>query len=187
MRYVLSLALVLLVMGSPSAVKADTFDFSFTSVTGDFSGSGSFDTLPYATDYTGDPVAYSGFYISSLDGEVNGILMLLAPGISRMDYSGPLQPIPGVPLALYTEYNFLNGSFNFTLDGQAYFIHDNDMGPDDLIGLNLYGPGLEDLIMMTVIPTPEPATRLCLCFGLLLVAAFAFKGRGNRFLAALRT
>jgi hypothetical protein len=172
----------------PFAAKADTFDFSFSTLSGDYSGSGVFGTLPYATDYNGNPVAYSGFYISSLDGEVNGIPMVLAPGTtpgSTMDYYGPLPPIPDVPLTLFTEYNFLNGALNFTLDGQGYFIHDIDCNCPHP-GLNLYEPTGTEQITMTVIPAPEPATRLSLLLGLLLVAGLAFKDRGSRFLASLR-
>jgi hypothetical protein len=179
--------LLLVLTCLPLTAKADAFDFSFSTLNGDYSGSGVFDTLPYATDYNGNPVAYSGFYISSLDGEVNGISMVLAPGTtpgSTMDYYGPLPPIPGVPLTLGPEYNFLNGALNFTLDGQMYFIHYIDENVPNA-GLNLYGPSFEDLITMTVIPTPEPTTRLSLLLGLFLVAGLAFKDRGNRFLASL--
>jgi hypothetical protein len=98
--------------------------------------------------------------------------MVLAPGTtpgSTMDYYGPLPPIPGVPLTVFTEYNFLNGSLNFTLDGQAYFIHDLDQGPDYLLGLNLYGAGFNEPITMTVIPASEPSTLLSLLVGLLFV------------------
>jgi hypothetical protein len=158
--------------GSASITKADTFDFTFATISGDYVGAGSFDTYPYATEPgTGSPIAYSGFYISSLDGEVNGIPMVLVPGLpgSSMDYYGPLPPVPGVPLTLFTEYNFLNGSLNFTLDGQDYFIHDLDEGPASLSGLNLYGPGFIEQITMTVIPASEPSTVLCLLLGLFLV------------------
>ncbi|HEX4073823.1 MAG TPA: hypothetical protein VHX49_00350 [Candidatus Acidoferrales bacterium] len=174
----------------PSGTKADTFDFNFSTVNGAFSGSGSFNTYAFATDpSTGQPIAYSGCYISSLDGEVNGIAMVLAPGYpgSAMDYYGPLPPVPDVPLTLYTEYNFLNGALNFTLDGQTYFIHDLDMGPDDLLGLNLYGPGVEDLITMTVTPASEPSTLLSLLAGLFLLVLLAVRRASGRFAAAQRS
>ena len=186
MKYVryLIVLLVLLVMASPMIVRADTFDFTFATVNGDFSGSGVFDTYPFATDpVTGDPIAYSGFYISALDGEVNGIPMVLAPGHpgSAMDYFGPLPPIPNVPLTIFTEYNFLNGALNFTLDGQAYFIHDVDQGPGDLLGLNLFGPGGNELITMSVIPEAEPSTLSFSLLGLGFVFILFSGCAGGRF------
>ncbi|HEX4002838.1 MAG TPA: PEP-CTERM sorting domain-containing protein [Candidatus Acidoferrales bacterium] len=170
--------LLLAVSCCPLITKADTFDFSFATVNGAFAGSGTFDTDSFATDpVTGQPIAYSGFYISSLSGDVNGIAMVLDPGTpgSSMDYYGPLPPTPDVPLTLFTEYNFLNGSLDFTLDGQEFFIHDNDSGPASLAGLNLYGPGIDDLIRMTVTPAPEPSTLLSLLLGLLLVFGLTFR------------
>ena len=186
MKYVRYLIVVgvLLVMGSPMIVRADTFDFTFATLNGSFSGSGVFNTYPFATDpVTGNPIAYSGFYISALDGEVNGIPMVLAPGHpgSAMDYFGPLPPIPDVPLTLFTEYDFLNGSLNFTLDGQAYFIHDLDQGPSDQLGLNLFGPGGNELITMTVIPTAEPSTLFSSLLGLVFVFILFAGCAGGRF------
>jgi hypothetical protein len=180
LKYAIGLALALLVLGSPSVVRADTFDFSFATLSGDFSGSGSFETYPFATaPGTDEPIAYSGFYISSLAGDVDGIPMVLVPG-SAMDYYGPLPPIPGIPLTTFTEYNFLNGSLEFTLGGQLYFIHDLDEGPASTMGLNLVGPG-GGPITMTVVPASEPSTFLSLAFGLFFVFVLAWKYAGGAF------
>jgi len=178
-----SILLLLAVSCIPLMTKADTFDFTFSTANGAFSGSGVFNTYAFATDpTTGQPIAYDGFYISSLDGEVNGVPMLLDPGTpgSSMDYFGPIPPVPDVPLTLFTEYNFLNGSLDFTLGGQDFFIHDNDTGPAALEGLNLYGPGIDDLITMTVTPAAEPSTLLSLLFGLVLVFGFAIRRAAGR-------
>lgn len=178
-RISLAVFLLAVIACLPQATKADTFDFTFSTTDGSFSGSGTFQTYSYGTDAEGQPVAYSGFYISSLTGDVNGIPMVLLPGTpgSTMDYYGPLPPTPGVPLTLYTEYNFLNGSLDFSLDGQDYDIHDQDMGPADLLGLNLYGPGIDDLITMTVTPASEPSTLLPLLAGLILLAGLTLRKR----------
>ena len=187
MRILLAVVVLAAVTCVPRITKADTFDFTFSTTNGSFSGSGSFDTYAYATDpVTGQPTAYSGFYISSLTGEVNGMSMVLLPGIpgSGMDYYGPIPPVPDVPLTLYTEYNFLNDSLDFSLDGQDFYIHDQDMGPSNLLGLNLYGPGIDDLITMTVTPdpdpVPEPSTLLSLLLGLALVLGFALRRQTAR-------
>ncbi len=186
LRIRLTVLLLTAIACLPAITKADTFDFTFSSTNGSFSGSGSFDTYAYATAPNGQPIAYSGFYISSLDGEVNGISMVLLPGSpgSSMDYYGPIPPVPGVPLTLFDEYNFLNGSLDFSLDGQDYFIHDVDMWPSDDLGLNLFGPGFNDLITMTVTPAadpvPEPSTLLSLLLGLLVITGLLLKLRTAR-------
>jgi hypothetical protein len=175
--FVLLLALFV-VTGFSSAARADSFAFDFATNDGLYSGSGTFTTYPESTDPNGNPVAYSGYYISSLNGVVNGIPMVMVTGIfpgSSMDYYGPLPPIVGVPLVLFTQYNFLNGSLNFTLDGQEFFIHDNDEPgtPDE--GLDLYSGAYEDPIQMDVIPTPEPATLTLSFLGLGATAFFRRK------------
>jgi hypothetical protein len=163
--------------------KADEFDFTFQTTNGSLGGSGFFDTPPYGTAANGQPEAYAGFQITSLDGTVNGTAMdLVSTGAgSRMDYEGPVPPVLGVPLTLFGQdggFNFLNGNLDFTLDGQLFVIHDVDMGPPSLIGLDLWNGTTNMPITMTVIPvaTPEPSTLLSCLIGLSILG-LAFRSR----------
>jgi hypothetical protein len=155
--------------------KADRFDFSFQTIDGTLAGSGFFDTAPFGTMLDGQPEAYGGFEIASLDGEVNGIPMVLDSATRNgMDSEGPFPLVLGVPLVLYSGFNFLNCNLNFTLDGQLYTIHDIDMGPVELSGLNIWNGTTNTQIAMTVIPvaTPEPSTLLSCLIGLTIIGAF---------------
>jgi hypothetical protein len=158
--------------------RADRFDFSFQTNDGTLAGAGFFDTAPFGTSPDGQPEDLTGFEMTSIDGEVNGIPMEIAGSlISGMDYEGPVPPVLGVPLVLYGQdggFSFLSGNMYFTLDGQLYRIHVIDMGPVDLSGLNISTGTTDMQITMTVIPvaTPEPSTLLSCLIGLLIIGVW---------------
>jgi hypothetical protein len=163
-------------------VRADSFDFSFSG--SGVSGSGDFTTLPLDTLPDGSSVDLGGYIITSLDGELNGMSMVLLPWdgsgkpVNGMDGFGNLPPA-GTPLTVFTEFNFLNNSLYFTVDGQEYEILDIDQGPVDILGLDLReigGEGTVTPISMCVVQTvdaPETGTVWLLAIGLgaILLAA----------------
>lgn len=158
-------------------VRADTFDFSFATLDGEFSGVGSFNTYAFSTQPDGMPSDCGCYVMESLSGEVDGIAVVLVDG-SAMQYEGPIPPVVGVPLILFENMDFLQQDFAFLLDSQEYHIHVQDMGPSQDLGLNLYGPGYQDQVMLGVVPTPEPSTSLLLIF---CIAPFLFAARKIRF------
>jgi hypothetical protein len=187
-------ALILAVLScgvSAPTAKADdyTFAFIFATTSGDYVGSGTFEAAtPVSTLPDGESCPQPALCVFSLQGQVNGIPMTLGP-YSEMDYTGTMPPVPGVPLIEYSQFNFLYGGIQFTIDGQSFDLFDNDIGGGALpAGIILDGPGgFEALSTLTIIPeaAAEPETLTLLVaslFGLVLFGAFA-KSRGSTPLA----
>jgi hypothetical protein len=169
-------ALLLLVFAGLSPVcKADNFSFTFVSLDGAIAGSGTFSTLPFDTapDGTVLPLLQS-YFITSLNGQVNGIPMVLLPGSLMNNFANASLPL-NVPLIPFLQFDFLTGALSFTLDGQASQILDSQGGP--LIGFTLFAPpGIQGIssqeIKLQVIDTPEPSGLALLAAGLFGLAVF---------------
>lgn len=135
------------------AAKADTlstWDFSFTSVGGQYSGSGSFQaTSPGSGVFDFDTIV-------SLDGELNGQGMTLDPGSTLNAATG----------------TFLDSALLFSAGGDNFMIWDNDFGPpagNDIQNLsNGMGAVSIDLTLADPpVPTPEPPAIALLLVGLM--------------------
>jgi hypothetical protein len=150
--------------------KADNFAFTFVSLDGSFAGSGTLGTLPFDTTPDGQvfPIL-QGYFITSLDGQVNGIPMVLVPGSSFMrNYTTASLPL-NVPLIPFVQFDFSGGVLSFTLAGQGAQIINSQNGP--LIGFTLFAqPGIPGIssqeIDLQVIDTPEPSILTLLAAGL---------------------
>jgi hypothetical protein len=170
-------ALVLLVFAGLSPVsKADNFTFTFISLNGVIAGSGAFSTLPFDTTPDGQVLPLlQGYFITSLDGQVNGIPMVLVPGSSFMN-NFTNAPLPlNVPLIPFDQFDFNGGVLSFTLDGLGCQIVDSQSGP--LIGFTFFAPpGIPGIssqeISLQVIDTPEPSGLALLAAGLFGLAVF---------------
>jgi hypothetical protein len=169
-------AFALLVLAGLSPVsKADNFSFTFVSLNGAIAGSGTFSSLRFDTAPDGTVLPLlQGYFISSLNGQVNGIPMVLLPGSLMNNFTNA--PLPAnVPLIPFLQFDFLTGALSFTLDGQASQILDSQAGP--FIGFTLLAPpGIQGIstqeIKLQVIDTPEPGGLALLAAGLFGLGVF---------------
>jgi hypothetical protein len=170
MRILLCAFLLLVLTGLSPISKADNFAFTFVSLDGSFAGSGTFGTLPFDTTPDGQVFPLlQGYFITSLDGRVNGIPMVLVPGDNFMsNFTTASLPL-NVPLIPFVQFDFSAGVLSFTLDGKGAQIVDSQNGP--LIGFTLFAqPGIPGIssqeIDLQVIDTPEPSILTLLAAGL---------------------
>jgi hypothetical protein len=156
--------------------EADTFDFTFVSLNGAVAGSGTFSTLPFDTAPDGEVLPLlEGYFITSLDGQVNGIPMILLPGSFMNSFTNAPLPL-NVPLIPFNQFDFLHGTLSFTLDGEDCEIVDSQQGP--LVGFTFFAaPGIQGIssqeIALQVIDTPESGSILFLALGLLGLVEFS--------------
>jgi len=176
MRSLLCAFMLLVFAGLSPVCKADDFAFSFAGSSGALSGSGTFSTLPYDTTPDGQVLPLlQGYFITSLDGQANGIPMVLVPGSSSMN-NFTNAPLPlNVPLIPFYQFDFVTGVLSFTLDGQDCQIVDSQSGP--LIGFTFFAPaGIPGIssqeISLQVIDTPEPSGLALLAAGLFALPLF---------------
>ena len=155
------------------AAKADTlstWDFSFTSVGGQYTGSGSFQaTGPGSGVFDFDTIV-------SLDGDLNGQAMTLEPG----------------SLLNNATDSFLDSALLFSAGGDNFMIWDNDFGApsgNDIQDLsNGMGAVSIDLTLVDPpTPTPEPPAIALLLVGLVALGALGALKRTRGKAASVRT